>query len=54
MDSLLQEIEAINEKLKTGMTPGQKRDWQMLLEIRIAKLKYMTNPRPQSPKRTRQ
>ena len=54
MDSLLQEIEAINEKLKTNMTPGQKRDWQMLLEIRIAKLKYMTNPRPQSPKRTRQ
>jgi hypothetical protein len=54
MDELFTEIEAIIEKLKTNMSPGQKRDWNFLLEKRVAKLKYMMNPRAQSPKRLRQ
>ena len=53
METIHEEIEAIKEKLKTSMTPGQKRDWQMLLEIRIAKLKKLVQNRPDTSKRNR-
>jgi hypothetical protein len=54
MDSLLDDIDAITEKLKTHMTPGQRHDWQILLDKRLAKLKNLSKTSPEKPKRTRQ
>jgi len=54
MDDLLDQIDAITEKLKTNMTAGQTYDWQVLLDKRLAKLKDLKNSSPEKPKRIRQ
>ena len=40
--SILKDIEIINDKLKGELTERQRYDWQVLLDLRISKLKYLT------------
>ena len=42
MKSILKDIEIINDKLKGELTERQRFDWQVLLDLRISKLKYLT------------
>ena len=45
INDIIEDIEAIQEKLKTSMTEGQKADWQRLLDRRLTKLTKLQGKR---------
>jgi len=53
MEALFDEIDTINDKLKSPMTHRQKRDWHDLLDKRLEKLKNLVKKLTESAKRSR-
>jgi very-short-patch-repair endonuclease len=51
--SILEDIEAIKEKLRSSMTEGQASDWQRLLDRRLTKLKKLQTQTQVQGKRQR-
>jgi flagellar hook-associated protein FlgK len=53
METLFDQIDTINDKIKTPMTYRQKRDWHDLLDKRLEKLKNLVKKLTESSKRSR-